>query len=250
MPEQTPNPNHSTLTREQMEEEIAKGRSILHNGAIITHIENLPSAAKISNGDPKAAAQAAAELDKKIGHLLDERDSLRISMRASEPVQPSEPAWATLGKLPVPEDLSLEDLEAGTLTQLLGIAYGYEVPDIDLLDSRTDVIAAIRQKAGYKPAAAPTPAAQPTVTPPAAVIRTTSLAEAAQAETIGLKTSAAPKTATKATAATPEGDPNAELSGLNLEELRAVAIESGVNDAEKLESREDVIAAIKAAASQ
>ena len=262
---QTPNPNASSLTRDQMEAEIASGRSILHNGAIITRVENLPSAARLANGDPLAEQIAAADLDRRISALEAERESLR---------RQSVPAKAiSVSNDPAPTYIDVANLENDTLVELLGTAYHFEVPNIDTLESRTDVIAAIRAHVGYvapkpvqvpsqvpsspKYVAPPAPAAVvPTAPAPAAVVKAPSLQELLLSETLGAKTD--PASEIKADKEqVPEiteedelADPNAELAALDIDQLKAVAIESGVKDAAKMKTREELIAAIKASAGQ
>lgn len=57
------------LTRAHMEEVIAKGGSVLHNGEILKTIEQLPTEAELSEGDPLAEQAARDSIDAQIAAL-------------------------------------------------------------------------------------------------------------------------------------------------------------------------------------
>lgn len=63
------------LSRKQMEETIAGGGSVLHEGRIITRMENLPSAASLARTDEEKSA-AASDLESRIAALEKEKAEL------------------------------------------------------------------------------------------------------------------------------------------------------------------------------
>jgi hypothetical protein len=67
----------SSYTREQMEQVIQSGGSFLHDGRVITKIENLPPASVLAKGDPIKEAAATQSLEDKIAALQAELDGLK-----------------------------------------------------------------------------------------------------------------------------------------------------------------------------
>ena len=61
--------NPHKLTRGQMEEILARGEGVIHNGVVITRPEFLPTAADLADGDPEAEAAVASDLQAKIDQL-------------------------------------------------------------------------------------------------------------------------------------------------------------------------------------
>lgn len=61
--------NPHKLTRGQMEEILARGEGVIHNGVVITRPEFLPTAAELADGDPEAEAAVASDLQAKIDQL-------------------------------------------------------------------------------------------------------------------------------------------------------------------------------------
>lgn len=57
------------LTREQMEQAIARGGSVLHQGRIISRVQDLPSAAELAEGDPERESATANSLQQQIADL-------------------------------------------------------------------------------------------------------------------------------------------------------------------------------------
>lgn len=64
------------LTRNQMEEVIRSGGSVLHGGRLITRVEHLPTDADLAAGNPEQEALAAAALEAQIAALQAQRDRL------------------------------------------------------------------------------------------------------------------------------------------------------------------------------
>jgi|SRR6185503_11941035 len=69
----------AVLTREQMAAVIEGGGSVLHNGALITRLADLPSAAELAAGDPAKEAAAQAALQAQIAALQSQVDQLQVS---------------------------------------------------------------------------------------------------------------------------------------------------------------------------
>lgn len=57
------------LTREQMEQVLARGGSVLHQGRIISRAQDLPSAAELAAGDENQETQVANALQQQIDEL-------------------------------------------------------------------------------------------------------------------------------------------------------------------------------------
>lgn len=72
------------LTREQMEKEIERGRSIVHNGNIITTKEGLPTPEELADS-PEAKAKADEDLAAEIARLQARRDSLKADTMVRKP---------------------------------------------------------------------------------------------------------------------------------------------------------------------
>lgn len=64
------------LTRQQMEQAIKNGGSVLYGGRLITRTEHLPSDADLAEGNPEQEAAAAAALEAQIAALQAQRDRL------------------------------------------------------------------------------------------------------------------------------------------------------------------------------
>lgn len=61
------------LTRAGMEAVVRRGGSVLHGGRIVTRVEDLPSAAELSQGDQAAEQAARASIDERQAALDRER---------------------------------------------------------------------------------------------------------------------------------------------------------------------------------
>jgi len=61
-----------TLTRAEMEQVIANGGSVLHQGTLISSVDRLPSAADLAKGDPEAETAAANAMQQQIDALQEQ----------------------------------------------------------------------------------------------------------------------------------------------------------------------------------
>lgn len=58
-----------TIGRAAMEQAIRSGGSVMHQGRLITTVEQLPSEAELAAGDPEAEQAAQASLQAKVAEL-------------------------------------------------------------------------------------------------------------------------------------------------------------------------------------
>lgn len=93
------------LTREQMEKEIERGRSISHNGNIITRKEDLPKPEELAD-TPEARAKADEDLAAEIARLQARRDSLKAEAMVRKPDETlvNQHAAVSLGKVESTKD--------------------------------------------------------------------------------------------------------------------------------------------------
>jgi hypothetical protein len=82
-------------TRDQLEEIIKRGESVIHNGEIITKIEDLPTEAELVLGNPALEKVTADVLDAQIARLQAERD--KLTQAAANGGKLPEPAGADTG---------------------------------------------------------------------------------------------------------------------------------------------------------
>lgn len=75
-----------TLTRNEMEQVIKSGGSVLYKDQILFHLSQLPSEADMAAGNPEQEAAARAALDAQIAALTAQRARLDL---ASQPVPPT-----------------------------------------------------------------------------------------------------------------------------------------------------------------
>jgi predicted HD phosphohydrolase len=93
------------LTRNQMEEVIRSGGSVLHGGRLITRVEHLPTDADLAAGNPEQEALAAAALEAQIAALQAQRDRLA---QAKVPQSERAPAVAPMHVEPEHNAKSME----------------------------------------------------------------------------------------------------------------------------------------------
>lgn len=98
----------ATLTRREMEAVIRGGGSVLYNGRLISKLSDLPTAAELARGNPRAEQAAAAELQAQVADL----QAQLAALQGAPPVETTPPAFtpAPQGE-PVPDD---DDLPAVT----------------------------------------------------------------------------------------------------------------------------------------
>jgi hypothetical protein len=72
------------LTRQQMEETIKAGGSVVYQGQIINSVDALPSEAVLAQGDADKEAQVAAAIDAQIAQLMAQRQQLRTQAGGDE----------------------------------------------------------------------------------------------------------------------------------------------------------------------
>lgn len=75
----------ATLTREQMEQVINGGGSVLVGGRLITRVQDLPSPAQLAAGNPEQEQATLADLQAQIRRLEQERDGLAAKSTKKEP---------------------------------------------------------------------------------------------------------------------------------------------------------------------
>jgi hypothetical protein len=116
------------LSRNQMEQVIRSGGSVLHGGRILTKPEHLPTDADLAVGNPEQEALAAAALEAQIAALQAQHDRLTQSrMPKTGTVAPSPESPPTLQGTVQPPP-ALADTVGQELADRLAAA-GYGTPE-------------------------------------------------------------------------------------------------------------------------
>lgn len=86
------------LSRKEMVAIIQSGRSVFHNGRIITTEAELPNAAELAQGDPAAEANTAADLRAQMAEMQRQLDMLeaRQEARGAQQASSGQPASTPL----------------------------------------------------------------------------------------------------------------------------------------------------------
>lgn len=74
----------AVLSRNEMEQVIRGGGSVLHGGRIISRVQDLPNDADLAQGNPEQEQQLATALDIQIAALTQQRDRLGQGRQTSE----------------------------------------------------------------------------------------------------------------------------------------------------------------------
>ncbi|MHC5541214.1 hypothetical protein ACYOEI_23580, partial [Singulisphaera rosea] len=92
------NPRFQRRRRSEMEEIIRSGGSIMHEGQVITRVEDLPTDADLAEGDPELEASTLEDIDSQIAKLNAQRDRLKTPV-ADRPPKPTSAASPQAGKV-------------------------------------------------------------------------------------------------------------------------------------------------------